>query len=223
MPFDRNKFASKVIAQLGARGVPGAQAKSLADTLASEAASIADLDLSKFMGSSGGGGGCGCSGGGRGGYEDSAFVPFGKLQPIDFVEVTVPAPTTSTDAVFVGVAGLKVTGAGRDSRGRRRDVRIFIVDQTGAGTVGRLLSMNADGLNNEPNVPKVGIPAPLLALDPQANWLMGARYLGPEISQKFTVTFSTVGGAVTVLWGMFTKSTEFLRNTQSSCELGDDD
>lgn len=222
MPFDRNKFATKVIAQLGQRGVPAAAAKTLADTLAADAAAVADLDLGKFMTPAASGGGCGCAGGGRG-YDDSAFVPFGKLQPIDFVEVTVGAPTASTDAVFEGVSGLKVTGAGRDSRGRRRDVRIFIVDQTGPGTVGRLLSMNADGLNNEPNVPKVGIPAPLLALDPQANWLMGARYLGPEISQKFTVTFSTVGGAVTVLWGMFTKSTEFLRNTQSACALGDDD
>ena len=219
MAFDRTKFAAGVIKNLTARGLPSAAAKKLGDELAVEAANIADLDLSKFMG----GGGASCGGGCSHKSDSDAFVPFAKLQPLDFVQVAVAGPTTSTEAIFTGVAGLNITGRGRDSMGRRRDVRIFIVEQTGAGTVGRLLSMNADSLNAEPNVPRQGIPAPLLALDPVANWLMGARYLGPVISQKFTVQFSVTGGAVNVLWGMFAKSSEFLRATQDTCDIGDDE
>jgi len=219
MPFDRTKFAAGVLKNLTAKGIPAASARMLADELAVEAQNIASIDL----GSYGKAAGCACAAGaGRGSDSADAFVPFAKLQLIDSVEKNTAAPGADF-VTFTGLAGLNVTGAGRDSMGRRRDVRIFVIQVTGAGTVGRLTSMAADALANEPNVPRTGIPGALLLLDPQANWLMGARYLGDVITQSFTVNYTVIGGAATVLWGMFAKSSEFLRKTQNVCDVNNDD
>ena len=145
-------------------------------------------------------------------------VPLAQLSLVDTVRTVHAAPIVNFEARFANVAGLGITGRGRDSSGLPNDVRVFLIEESVAGAFVRLVSMKADARQNEPNIPTSGVPRALMTLDPQNFWNMGARYTGGVITTSFTAVYD-VGAAATITLGMVSLSTDFLQNANDNCAI----
>lgn len=142
-------------------------------------------------------------------------VPLAQLGLVDTVRTAHLGLGTFT-VNFTGVAGLGVSGRGVDSTGLPRDVRIFLVEESVAGTFVRLLSMRGDARAPEPNIPVSGIPRGLMTLDPQNFWNLGARYTGTVITTSFSATYE-INAAATITLAMVSLSSDFLANANEAC------
>jgi hypothetical protein len=144
-------------------------------------------------------------------------VPLAQLGLVDTVRTAHAAPGTFT-VNFTGVAGLGVSGRGVDSTGLPRDVRIFLVEESAAGSFVRLLSMRGDARAPEPNIPVSGIPRGLMTLDPQNFWNLGARYTGTVITTSFSATYE-INAVSTITLAMVSLSSDFLANANEACGI----